>query len=155
MGYYIRAFCIGEQTPSLAVIQAWLRTRAPNVQFDNATNLDTPGWTELELAYKPGKQPIIVECNRVNEPDSLVREEAKEFSEIIGEPGNSTNKRQVLDHLAATNFIVTCRFLSDMDDDGYEANYQFLSYFVEHCGGMIQADREGFYCGEEIILEVR
>jgi hypothetical protein len=154
MGYYVRAFCKAAVTPSLAAIKAWLHERAPDVRFTEVADLQATDWTEVDLVYKSDRQPIIVECNRDGDPDSLVREEAAEFSEKIGKPGRSASKRRVLDHLAATKVIVACRLLSDIDDDGYEANYQFLSYFVAHCDGMIQADGEGFYDGDEIIVEV-
>jgi hypothetical protein len=39
-----------------------------------------------------------------------------------------------------------------MTDEGYNANGDFLTYFVEHCGAMIQADGEGFYEGHNVIL---
>jgi hypothetical protein len=42
----------------------------------------------------------------------------------------------------------------DIDDDGYDANGEFLRYFVDHCGGMIQADSEGFYEGSTIVVEL-
>jgi hypothetical protein len=169
MGYYVRAFCKAPASPSLGAIQAWLDKHAPGIQFSDpnhaadepsgsklsAADLQTTNWTQVELVYKSGKLPIIVECNRESEPDSLVRAEAAEFSELIGQPKRSAAKRRVLDHLAETKFIVSCQFLSDMDDDGYEANYQFLSYFVQHCGGIIQADGEGFYEGDKIIVEVQ
>ena len=35
--------------------------------------------------------------------------------------------------------------LSDCDDDGFDANGQFLDYVVDRCGAMIHADGEGFY----------
>jgi hypothetical protein len=171
MGYYVRAFCKASTIPSLAVIQTWLHEHehAPGVWFADpnhtadepsgpalsASDLQSPDWTQVELVYKPGKLPIVVECNRDDEPDSLVRAEVAEFRELIGEPKRSTAKRRVLDHLAETKFIVACQLLSDIDDDGYEANYQFLNYFVQRCAGIIQADGEGFYDGDKIIIKVQ
>jgi len=108
----------------------------------------------VELSYKSGKQPIVVECNRDEGTDSLAHQEVAEFTELIGKPGRSAGKRRVLEQIAATKFIVSCQLLSDIDDDGYEANYQFLSYFVENCHGMIQADGEGFYEADKIIVRV-
>lgn len=53
----------------------------------------------------------------------------------------------------ATRFTVAAQLAtSDIDDDGYNALGYMLRYFVEHNGGMIQADGEGFYDGDEVIV---
>jgi hypothetical protein len=45
--------------------------------------------------------------------------------------------------------------LDDIDDDGYNAVATFLRYFVEYCGAMIQADGEGFYEGDRVLVELK
>ena len=40
-------------------------------------------------------------------------------------------------------------------NDGNNANGHFLTFFVEHCGGMIQADGEGVYEGAKLILPLK
>jgi hypothetical protein len=62
----------------------------------------------------------------------------------------------VIVHLNSTRFIVACQLPStDIDDDGFDANGEFLNYFVERCGGMIQADGEGFYEGHEVVVPLK
>ena len=63
-------------------------------------------------------------------------------------------KCRVIKHLKNTKFIVASQLLGDIDDDGYDANGTFLTYFVEYCGGMIHADLEGFYDGDKVILKI-
>ena len=61
----------------------------------------------------------------------------------------------IVDHLKATRFIVALRLpKGDMDDAGWDANGQILTYFLDHCGALIQADGEGFYEGAKLILEL-
>lgn len=61
----------------------------------------------------------------------------------------------MLRHLGQTRFTVACQLpTSDIDDDGYDAVGAFLEYFVTHSGGMIQADGEGFYRGNRLIVEL-
>ena len=82
-------------------------------------------------------------------------DEVTEFKELLEEIKNSPAKRQVISHLNRTRFIVACRLpTTDIDDDGYDVNGDFLGYFVDHCEGMIQADGEGFYRGAEVLLAV-
>lgn len=172
MGYYVRVFCKSSQVPTLASIQNWLQELQSSAVLDDydhahdgyesgsaeppTLDLETSAWEQIALVYRAGKLPIIVECNRDDGTDeSLMREEVEEFVELIGEPGKSAAKRKVLAHLAATKFVVACQLpSSDIEDDGYDANSEFLDYFLTHCEGLIQADGEGFYDGEDIIVEL-
>ena len=173
MGYYVRAFCTNPKVPDLASIQTWLRERESVAIIDEPNHgveatqagearspildLATLDWEQVAIAYRAGKLPILAECNRDDGTDeSLMRVEVAEFVEFVGEPGRSADKQRVLDHLAATKFVIACQLpTSDLEDDGYDANGDFLSFFVEHCGGMIQADGEGFYDGDRIIVPLK
>ena len=59
-----------------------------------------------------------------------------------------------MSHLKKTQIIISSQLLNDIDDDGFHANGVFLDYFVEKCNGMINADSEGFYDGDKVILEI-
>jgi hypothetical protein len=170
MGYYIRAFCKASKVPDLASIQAWLRAYnstavidEPDHAIDAARsdemkqpilNLATTDWEQIAVVYRAGKLPILAECNRNDDSDDcLANEEIAEFVEFIGKPGLSVAKRKVLQHLAATTFIIACQLpTSDIDEIGYEINSLFLRFFVDNCDGMIQADGEGFYRGNKVIV---
>jgi hypothetical protein len=69
----------------------------------------------------------------------------QEFIDDLANLEDTPAKKQVIAHLRKTQFIVSCQLLSDCDNDGFEANGQFLDYFVDHCGAMIHAGGEGFY----------
>ena len=75
--------------------------------------------------------------------------------ERIGAVGKNKIKKRIVDHLKATRFIIALRLpKADMDDAGWDANGQILTYFLDHCGALIQADGEGFYEGAKLILEI-
>ncbi|HEY4760152.1 MAG TPA: hypothetical protein VIH42_06200 [Thermoguttaceae bacterium] len=118
--------------------------------------LNDSQWKQIALSYKQGKLPILVECNRdEGKEDCLMKQEVSEFLDRLGRPGISFAKRGVINHLKKTAFIIACQLpTADIDDDGYDANGCFLSYFVQHCGGMIQADGEGFYEGHKLIVKL-
>ena len=44
---------------------------------------------------------------------------------------------------------------SDIDEDGFIANEKFTKFFVDNYQGMFQADGEGFYDNNKIILELK
>jgi hypothetical protein len=112
---------------------------------DNSTELNSPTWRQFEVTYKKEKGPIVVECNRDEGIDSLARAECEEFIDEVRELEESPARTRVIEHLRKARFVVCCQLLSDIDEAGFEANGQLLDYFVDTCGGMIQADGEGFY----------
>jgi hypothetical protein len=160
MGYYVRAFCISDNVPAISVIFEWLEQRGRHLELDKemiAADEKSNKWEQVAVVYKKGKLPILAECNRGDgSPDCLMREEIGEFLEFVGSPGLSLARRKVINHLKKTKYIIACQLpTSDIDDDGYDANWDFLTYFVENCSGIIQADGEGFYEGNKLIVELK
>ncbi len=158
MPYYVRAFCTSNDIPTLSTIFQYASSKGIDLYVDEQHGLvdvNSSDWSQVEISYKKGKSPLVVECNRYDgTQECLARVEPLEFIEKIGSPGFSLTKRRVIKHLKNTQFIISSQLLNDINDDGYNANGTFLTYFVEHCGGMIQADNEGFYDGETLILKV-
>jgi hypothetical protein len=155
MGYYVRAFCTSSNLPPLRTIFDWAKSEGVSLELDTehvAADLDSPHWREAELRYKPGNQPIPVDVTRST--DELLSDEIEEFVEFLEDVPDSAAKEEVLQQLRGTKAIVATQLLGDVDDDSYAAAGTFLNFFVEHCGGMIQADAEGFYEGDELIVEL-
>jgi hypothetical protein len=164
MGHYVRAFCTTTKIPNPGPIQTWLRKHKSKAVLDEpnhalervekgkipkpALDLKSKDWVQIAVSYQPGKLPILAECNssKTSEGKALMQEEIAEFVEFIGKPGRSAGKARALAHLAKTKFIIACQLpTSDMEEDGYQANWEFVCYFREYCDGMIQVDGEGFY----------
>jgi hypothetical protein len=153
MGYYLRAFCTSAELPPLGRVLAWTAAQGVSLALESSSPgaLDSAGWRMAELGYKPGKRPLVVDASRAGID---VSEEVEEFIELLGEVEESAKKRKVLALLRASRAVVAAQLLSDIDDDGYDAVGVFLGFFVEHCGGMIYADAEGFYEGDRLIVEL-
>ena len=158
MGYYTRVFCTSSKLPSFGELVEHVKSLRHDYLLED--DQDAPGandraWAALSLTYKKGKLPILIELNRTDDDEGLAKEEIQEFLEEIGTPWLSLNKRKVINHLRDTNYIVACQLpISDIDDEGYVANSEFLQYFIDNYGGMLQADGEGFYSGGDIIVKV-
>lgn len=116
--------------------------------------LDSDPWREAEIRYKPDKQPLVVDVSRADSDGELFSEEVEEFVEFLDDVDESAEKHRVLTHLRDSRAVVGAQLLNDIDDDGYNSVGVFLGFFVEHCGGMIQADSEGFYDGDRLIVEL-
>jgi hypothetical protein len=155
MGYYVRAFCKSHVVPTIGTVEEALRSGLPHARFETSELRTSNQWSQIELHYKGGKDPVVVEININTGPESLAAEECLEFVEAIGDPQSSKPKAHVIEHLRSTRYIVCCQLLSDIDDDGFEANGQLLDYFVDKHEGIIQADGEGFYDGRNLAVELK
>ena len=153
MGYYIRVFCTSPDVPSLHHVLNWMKKEGyePSIGPDSADN-----WEQVDLVYKEGGSPLVVDITRADGSDSsLFNAEIQEFMEWLEEIEDSPDKQKVLHHLQATSYMVGIQLLlSNFDDEGYAAVNTFTEYFVQHHGGMVQADNEGFYEGDRLLVEV-
>ncbi|MBS1575615.1 MAG: hypothetical protein JST09_09965 [Bacteroidetes bacterium] len=148
MPYYVRAFCKSAGIPALNLVFDSINNKGYPFTLrivENTLEGDLINWKSFEMNYKEGKGPIIVEFNVVDDEDGLAKEEIEEFLDRIGSAGFSLRKRKVIHHLKQTKYLICNQLLSDIDNDGYDANGEFMNYFVQHCEGMQQADGEGFY----------
>ncbi len=154
MGYYVRAFCRIAGQPSVGMLMEWLREGGSRAVIESP---DADPWTQLLVQYKAGRNPILVEWSEDDSVDTdttPVREEVAEFLEELGAAWWSIRKRRVVDHLRKTRAVVACQLPSDIDDDGYETNQRLLQFFVQHRGGLVFADGEGFYDGDRLTLRM-
>jgi hypothetical protein len=149
MAYYLRAFCTSPDIPPLRAVFEWAEGHGVRLDAPSA-DLDAPGWQQAQVIYNTEKQPFVAETDA----GELLREEVEESVEFLDDVGESPKKQKVLDHLEQSKAVIAAQLLGDIDDEGYTAAATFLTYFVEHCGGMIQADGEGFYEGDRLILEL-
>jgi len=156
MAYYLRVFCTNGDPPVLRDLLEFAAERGTPLTIDPeaAAAIDTDRLSSVDVRYKADKGPLVIELNRDTGPDSLAHEEVAEFLELVEDARNDERRRQVEQHLRATTFIVAEQLLGDIDDDGYNAAGNVLNFFVERHGGMIQSDGEGFYDGQDVILDL-
>lgn len=100
-----------------------------DAQVDDPAELDSAAWGQFDLIYKVDKGPIVVECDSDDGKESLVQE-CGEFAAELAGLDDSPAKEKGRKHL------------TDIDEAGHEAKGELLGYFVDYCGGMIQADGE-------------
>ena len=154
MPYYVHTFCRSDEIPSIDALETALRDDYPSTRIVTEQSRDSPTWRNAEVLYKEDRQPIVIEINVNDGPNSLAAEECEEFIQAIGRPGFSRAKSRVLNHLRHTRYIVSCQLFGDIDDDGYHLNGELLNHFAVHHGGLVQADGEGFYSGHKIVVRV-
>ena len=158
MGYYVRAFCTSEHIPSIKELLEWAESQGCLLFVPDGTDLEARDWDQLDIYYKKEKLPFLSEINRYqDDAECLMRTEIEEFKEFLSEVRSFLNfgKTKVINHLNKAKYIVANQIpTSDFDDDGYNALGVYLQYFVKYCGGMVQADGEGFYEGNKLIVKL-
>lgn len=156
MGHYVRVFCRSKKLPVIEKILTALNKTGRGFHLTAGPGSDAveeENWSQLYLQYKEGKLPLIIKINRPEDEDGLFRSEIQDFIEIIGSPGLSLRKRGVTYHLQNSRYIVACQIPApDIDQDGYDAAWYFCQYFVSHAAGLVQADGQGFYRGNKVIV---
>jgi hypothetical protein len=154
MGYYTRVFCTSSEIPALSEISTHLEVvcKDSRIEFEEG-NLDKD-WKSFSLYYKNSKLPLLVELNKRSDEDNLANEEIDEFIESIGAPMFSLSKRKVINHLIETKYVVVSQLpTSDIDEEGYEVNGALLQIFASQFGGIVQADGEGFYLENKLVVK--
>jgi len=156
MAYWMRVFCTEGEPPPLEDVLTWVAERGPALALDtDLIDVDpsSPGWTQAAISYRPEKQPFLAETIIATEPEA--KEELDEFVELLEDAQDSPAKGNVLAHLRQTTFIVANQIpTSDFENDGYDSVGEFMRFFVEQNGGMIQADGEGFYEGDKLVVQL-
>ena len=157
MGYYTRVFCSSQKKPTIGEILENLNSNgfAVNTNLD-IENLNDSDWTDFELSYHSERLPLLIELNEVRKSDELAEEEILEFIEFIGEPKFlELGKKKIINHIKKTRYIVCIQLpTSDITELGYDVNGELMAYLEKNFSGMTQADREGFYLNNKLLLKL-
>jgi hypothetical protein len=156
MGYYLRAFCV-RQPPAITEVLTGLRDQ--NMDFklqegDVNRGRGEAGLRQYAVQYRAGRLPILVDVGQRTDPE--IQEEIDEFVDLVKDEPPSLERRRVEDHLTASQFVVAMQVASEeMDDTSLEAAGALLSAYVQRCEGLVQADGEGFYDGDALLLALQ
>ena len=113
---------------------------------------DEPGWPQFLVAGGAEDRPVfLVEASSAGEPNSLFEDEIEEFLDFLDDAPASTATRSVIDRLKQSRTIVAVQILGP-DDDAVAAASPLVAFFAERCDALIQADGEGFYEGDNLIV---
>jgi hypothetical protein len=148
VGLYVRVFCASAVVPALRA--AFDKANQPDVMFtaEDDAALDNPAWNQINLTFTPSESWAVLECDVNND---LVRAEIEELSTEVGPAGRSKNKKLILEHLAATHFIISCQLPFDYPDTLWGAVERMMDHFVANHNGLLQVDNVGVFAGERLV----
>jgi hypothetical protein len=156
MAYWMRVFCTEGAPQPLEEVFAWTAAQGQHLRLSEGprgTEHLSDSWSSAAIEYRDGRLPFRAEITWVDDLEGV--EEVEEFVELIAGTAESPERQRILEHLEQTRFLVANEIpTSGFDDDGLDAVGEFMRFFVEHNGGMIQADGEGFYEGDQLLVRL-
>lgn len=157
MACYTRVFCSNQKKPKIGKILENLNSNGfavyANIEIENLNDSD---WTNFELSYHSERLPLLIELNEVGKSDELAEEEISEFIEFIGKPKFlELTKKKIINHLKKSRYIVCIQLpTSDITELGYDVNRELMAYLEKNFFGMTQADHEGFYLNNKLLMKL-
>lgn len=146
MGHYIRVLSQNPVRVPLSRLMEALEELGAPVALSGDSN-DT-NWRQIVLAHPEGKDIATVECDLV-EPGSLAEEEIGELLEEIAEAQPTTAVAWLQSYLPKVKAIYAIQVVAGANEgEGWDVVDTIRQALMEHAGGIIQADNEG-YSNEE------
>lgn len=156
MGYYLRTFCTAASVPKLRAVVDFVSERGYPLVIPTdygVVDLNTTDWQQAEFTCERDRSRFVAETARDDGgPECLFGQEVAEFAAMISEL-RARAAKPILRHLRSSKYVVSTQIL--FDESGHfevDAANVFLSYFEERCGGLLQADGEGFYRRGKLVL---
>jgi hypothetical protein len=165
VSYYLRAFCTADEVPALGAVlgavasQGTVLTREPSTPPWTTEQLQDRPRDSVALCYHPdGPRSIVVDVDHADDPSGIA-EEVGELLERLEDVAPSLARDRIIQHLTRSRLIVAIRIPTsvlgtDHEEALWQASDALLDYFVQHSDGLIQADGEGFYEADTLILKL-
>jgi hypothetical protein len=140
MGYYIRVLA----TDTIPIMVTDLRGCLPSDVELDIQDKDESGWSQLVLRHRGGLEIAAIERNPVT-PGELGGEEIAEFVEEAKRGKPESAARWLESYLVRVKTIYAFQLLRGTDvNDGWAAVHAVQRFIWGKCGGILQADSEGF-----------
>jgi len=154
--YVMRVFARSPRAPTPQAIADHLRSRRFDVRVESGVHSqDHEGWTRLRLFYAPGRLPLQLERQSLY-GDAPLSPRLRDLMDATADAKDTRGRRRVLDFLAqaAQVFEVTIPDDYDWHAGRHLVTTELLNYLEQYTDGMIQADEEGYYERNRVVLRL-
>ena len=154
--YLLRVFARSLRTPSPQAIADHLRQRRFDVRVESGLfNLSHDDWKQLRVFYAADRSPITLERQSLH-GDAPLPDRLKALMDATAAARNSRDKRRVIDFLAQASQVFELTLPPDFDWHAgrHLVSTELLNYLQKETDGLIQADEEGYYERNRLILKV-
>ena len=156
MPYWMRVFCRRSEAPTPGEILAALTSATLPAQLDPDADVDLtdPKWEQLTLSLTADGGPLVVDRDVMGH-GAFVEEEVGEFLDMLEKVPRSGAKTGVVDHLKGTRQIFGLQVpTTSIDPQGWAIAHAVMRFLVSKCDGLVHADGEGFFRGNDLVLEL-
>lgn len=159
MPYAVRVFCTDATIPTLRQVLNWCATdggvlMAIDTEYAASDYIDADAhtWRDAGILYREDLAPFVARVARSDDDAIAFAALLAPFRAALTTASPTAETERVRTHLDDTQFIVTCTIGDDDENDTLEAIAWFTQYFVQHLGGLLHADGEGFYADATLIV---
>ncbi len=153
----MRVFCLKVTAPTAGEVLRALTTAnlpaqlAPDVDLD----LTAAGWEQIALALPSDGAAALVVDRDVKGRGSLLEDEVRGFLGSLEALPKSESRDRVIEHLRRSKQVFGLQVpTSSIDPTGWAIAHAVVRFLVARCDGLLHADGEGFYRGNDVILEL-
>lgn len=154
--YIMRVFARSPRVPSPQAIADHLRSRRFDVRVESGmVSLGYEGWNRIRLFYAEGRSPLNLERQSLH-GDAPLPERLRALMDATADAEDSPGKRRVLEFLAQASevFELTIPLDFDWQASRHLVSTELLNYLQKQTDGLVQADEEGYYERNRIILKL-
>ncbi len=156
MPYWMRVFCRKAVAPTPGeILQALTSATLPAQLYPEAdVDLADSDWEQIALSLTPDGAPLTVDRD-VQGHGAMFTEEVDESLKAVRSAPRSKSKKEIVSHLKETKQIFGLQVpTSSIDPKGWAIARAVMRFLVARCDGLVQADGEGFYRGNDLVLEL-
>jgi hypothetical protein len=156
MPYWMRVFCRKSAAPTPGEILEALSTAKLPAQLDPEADIEPsdPHWEQTAFVIA-GDGGLLVVDRDVGPRGEAVVEEVAEFLLQTRRSPSSKARDRIVEHLKDTKQVFCLQVpTSSIDPTGWAVAHAVMRFLVASCDGLVHADGEGFYHGNDLVLEL-
>lgn len=156
MPFWMRVFCRKSIAPTPGQILEALSAAQLPAQLDPEAGVGPadPGWEQLTLALEGDSGTLVVDRDVGLRGEAVIEEVARFLREIRHSPRSKTRER-IVEHLKDTKQVFCLQVpTASIDPTGWAVAHAVMRFLVASCDGLAHLDGEGFYHGNDLVLEV-
>ena len=143
MGYYVRVLGVRDELVPARKLRSAIAEEALSAELEIESG-DESAWSEI-LIERPGGDPVAVLERNVVAPGELAEEEIQEFIEELEGARPESAAAWLTTFLPRVRVVYAFQILGSIDQgDGWSVVDVLRTALWSLCGGVLQADAEGF-----------
>lgn len=154
--YIMRVFARSPDAPSPQDIVDHLRRKRFEARVESGIySLSYSGWSRLHVFYDDDRSPLDLERQSLH-GDAPLPDRLRALMDATADAKDSRGKRRVLDFLAQASQVFELIIPPDFDwhASRHLISTELLNYLQKQTDGLIQADEEGYYQRNRLILKL-